>query len=129
MFLLRKLRSFSVSQHVLELVYRGLIESILSFNISTWYGHLTVKQKTKLNRTVNIASKLIGREQKQLSTLYNSAVKRKASQIFNDSVHPLNCELQKLPSGRRIKVPLARKNVFKKSFIPSAVAVLNASMK
>ena len=33
LYLLRKLQSFVVSQHIVELVYIGLIENILSFNI------------------------------------------------------------------------------------------------
>ena len=33
LFLLRKLKSFDVSQHILQLVYRSLIESVLSFNV------------------------------------------------------------------------------------------------
>ena len=81
LFLLRKLKSFEVSPHVLELVYRGLVESILSFNI-TWFRHLTVKQKTKLGRVVNTASELIGQQQRQLSTLYDSALARKAFLYF-----------------------------------------------
>ena len=43
--------------------HRGLIESILSFNIVTWYGNVNSKNRTKLARIVNIATKLIGREQ------------------------------------------------------------------
>ena len=34
-----------------------------------------------------------------------------------------------LPSGRCSKVPLAKKNIYKKSFIPSPIAVLNGSFK
>jgi len=34
--------------------------------------------------------------------------------------------LQKLPSGRPIKVPVARKYLFNKSCVPSAILVLNA---
>ena len=64
LFLLRKLNSFDVSQHILQLVYMGLIESVLSFNIITWYGNVSAKNKTKLARVVNAASKLIGNEQK-----------------------------------------------------------------
>ena len=110
-------------------MYRGLVESILSFNIITWFGLLTVKQKTKLGLVVNIASKLIGQQQQQLSSLYDSALARKTFHIFTDPVHPLNLAFQKLPSGRRIKVPLARKNVYKKSCVPTAVAVLNVALK
>ena len=41
LYLLRKLRSFGVGSHVLESVYRCLVESVLSFNIVTWYGNLS----------------------------------------------------------------------------------------
>ena len=106
--LLRKLQSFDVS---LELVYRGLIESILSFNIVTWYGNVNSKNRTKLARIVNIATKLIGREQNQLSKIYNEAIKRKSIQIYHDDAHPLNAafHVPVLPSGKRLKAPLARK--------------------
>ena len=108
--LLRKLQSFDVSQHILEVVYRGLIESILSFNIVTWYGNVNSKNRTKLARIVNIATKLIGREQNQLSKIYNETLKRKAIQIYHDDAHPLNTafHVPVLPSGKRLKAPLAR---------------------
>ena len=126
LFLLRKLKSFDVSQHILQLVYRSLIESVLSFNIITWYGNVSGKNKVKLARVVNTASKLIGNNQNQLSSIYKDALKRKSTQILYDPAHPLNQAFQKLPSGRRLKVPLAKKNIFKKSFVPSAILILNA---
>ena len=52
----------------------------------------------------------------------------KAIQILYDPTHPLNEAFQKLPSGRRINVPLAKKNLIKKSFIPSAILILNANL-
>ena len=70
---------------------------------------------------VNTTNKVIGNGQKHRSSIYNAALKRKARQILYDSTHPLNEAFQKLPSGRRLKVPLAKKNIFKKSFIPSAI--------
>ena len=76
LFLLRKLKSFDVSQHILQLVYRSLIESVLSFNIITWYGNVSGKNKVKLARVVNTASKLIGNNQKQLSSICKDALKR-----------------------------------------------------
>ena len=66
LYLLRKLRSFNVSSHVMSLVYNSIIQSILSFNIVSWFGHIRVKDKTRLNRVVNIASKIIGKKQKSL---------------------------------------------------------------
>ena len=126
LFLLRKLKSFDVSQHILQLVYRSLIESVLSFNVITWYGNVSGKNKVKLARVVNTASKLIGNNQKQLSNIYKDALKKKSTQILYDPAHPLNQAFQKLPSGRRLKVPLAKKNLIKKSFLPSTILILNA---
>ena len=125
--LLRKLRSFDVSEHVLQLVYRSLVESVLSFNSVSWFGHLTVKNKTKLARVVNQASKIVGTKQPQLCDIHQKALSRKATQILHDKTHPLNHCFRYLRSGRRLEVPFARKNIYKKSFIPSAVSVLNAS--
>ena len=127
LYLLRKLRSFGVGRHVLESVYRCLVESvILSFNIVTWYGNLSVKNRARLARVVNTASKILGVEQKQLCDLYHLSVCRTSLWILHDKTHPLDFCFQHLPLGRRLKVPLAKKNVYKKSFIPTAVSVLNA---
>ena len=125
LYLLRKLRSFNISADILETVYRSLIESILTFNITSWFGHVGVKGKSKLNRAVNTASKVVGRAQLSLADLHQAALKRKANQIVGDCTHPLHCCFEKLPSGRRYRVPRARKNKFKLSFLPSAVTALN----
>ena len=128
LFLLRKLKSFSVSSKVLEAVYRSLIESILSFNIVSWFGNLSVKNKTRLSRVVSQAGKIVGKQQIQLSELYSVALRRKSARILHDRSHPLSYCFEYLPSGRRLKIPLARKNMFKRSFIPSAVTILNSSI-
>ena len=105
---------------------RLLLGCVLSFNIITLYGTVSAKNKIKLAHVVNTAIKLIGNEQKHLSSIYNVALKRKARQILYDPTHPLNDAFQKRPSGRRLKVPLAKKNLFTKSFIPSGILILNA---
>ena len=99
--LLRKLRDFSVSKDILIRVYRSLIESILTFNISAWYNALTVKYKSKLARIINQASKIIGSPQTPLTELHTRSVLRKATTITQDPTHPLNQSFQLLPSGRR----------------------------
>ena len=74
---------------------------------------------------VNTASKVIGNEQKHLSSIYKASLKKKASQILYDPTHLLNEAFQKLPLGRRINVPLAKTNLFKKSLIPSAILIFD----
>ena len=127
LFLLRKLKYFGISQGILEMVYRSLIENILAFSIVTWVGALAVRNKARLSRVVNTASKVTGCSQIPLADVYAKAMKRKTSQIIADSAHPLHPLIRRLPSGRRFRVPLARKNSYKKPFIPSAIEVLNAN--
>ena len=112
----------------METVYKNLIEGILTFNMAMWYGNLNVKGRTKLQRIVNLASKIIGKRQKQLSCIYIKVILKKAVKIANDPSHPLCRELELLPSGRRYKVPKANRNLFKHSFIPNAIKALNDTM-
>ena len=48
-----------------------------------------------------------------------------SSPICNKLRSPLRYLLQLLPSGSRFRVPLARKNIYKNSCIPSAIGILN----
>ncbi len=99
LYLIRKLDSFDVSKNILELVYQSLVESVLTCDIYAWYGHLGAKNKTRLAKIINMASKIIGKEQKQLGGIYKIHVKRKAQRILADPGHPLADEFIKLPSG------------------------------
>ena len=63
-----------------------------------------------------------------IATIIKDALKRKSTQIICDPAHPFSQAFQKLPSGRRLKVPLAKKNLVKKSFVPSAILILNAKL-
>ena len=49
LYLLRKLQSFDASKHILELVYRGLIESILSLKKVTCYGNINKTNRANLS--------------------------------------------------------------------------------
>ena len=102
------------------------MESVLTFNIVVWYENLGVKRKAKLARIVGMAGKTNGAKQDFPSDLYLTAIERKTARILDDAKHPLFSQFHKLRSGRRYKVPIARKNVCKKSFIPSAISVLNS---
>ena len=127
LYLIRKLKSFDVDANVLELVYRSLVQSILCFNIVTWFGNLDQKDKNKLNRVVNIAGKVIGKKQESMSNIYIDFVKRKAKKIINDSSHPLFSHFRQLPSGRRFRAPAWKRQLYKRSFVPTAINILNSS--
>ena len=126
LYLLRKLKSFGVNNNILEMAYRSLIESILTYNIACWFGFISSKDKSKLIRIVRLAEKITGKNLISLTELYKQSTKRKAHKIVACDSHPLFNEFSLLPSGRRYRVPLAKKR-FKKSFIPSAIAILNGT--
>ena len=82
MYLIRKLKTFHVDKKMLEMIYRSFVESILTFNIVMFYGHLTVKQKNRLNKIVNIATKLINLKHKSLNDLYQQAISKKKQKHY-----------------------------------------------
>ena len=125
LYLLRQLRSFNASKHTLTMVYRSLTESVLTFNIVSWYGNLSVRDRNKLTQVVKQAGKIIGDKQLQLQDIYNRSITKKAIQIYNDSTHPLRPSFELLPSGRRLRTKLAKKKGYKTSFVPTAVEILN----
>ena len=111
LYLLRKLRSFDVSPELLQIVYKSLVESVLTFNIVVWCGNLGVKRKAKLARIVGMAGKTTGAKQDFPSdrSLY---IDRSWTENYTDLRRR---KFQKLRSGWRYKVPIARKNVYKKN--------------
>lgn len=115
-----------MSRHVLEMAYRGLVESILQFNIAAWYGNLNVMQKKQFSSIVKLAGKVVGKLQRPLCEGFQCAVVRKARQISGDSSHPLHSQFEMLPSGHRFRVPRVSRNIYKKYFIPHAIQALNA---
>ena len=84
----------------MSLVYNSIIQNILSFNSVTLFGHIRVKDKTRLNRVVNVLSKIVGKKQKSLQEIHTNFVKRKASKILIDDTEPLNSSFIVLKSGR-----------------------------
>ena len=114
----------------METVYKNLIEGILTFNMAMWYGNLNMQCRGKLQRIISLASKIIGKQQKHLSCIYNEVLSKKAVKIINDPSHPLHREFDLLPSGRRYRTAWAHRNrnIFKNSFIPNAIKAMNDVM-
>ena len=77
-----------------------------------------MKGKAKLARIFGLRGNTDAK-QDSLSDLYHTAVERKTARIVDYRRHPLFSQFQRPPSGRRYKVPITRKNVYKKS-LPSA---------
>ena len=57
---LRNVRSFGVSNYVVESVYRCLMEGLFILNLVSWYGNLSVQNRVRQARVVHTASKIVG---------------------------------------------------------------------
>ena len=62
LYFLRQLKKFGVGQRVLIHFYRAIIESVLTFSITVWYGNASQRDRESLDRIVRIAVKIIGCE-------------------------------------------------------------------
>ena len=125
LYFLRRLRQFRVDRHIMILFYRSFIESVLTFCFVAWFFSLSIVNKNKLNKIVNMSSKIVGQQQLSMTRLCESRVAGKGRAILSDASHPLNTQYEMLPSGRRYRVPLLRTSRAQRSFIPTSIVLLN----
>ena len=126
LYCLRKLRSFNIDNTILSMFYKSCIQSVLTFSFICWFGNISQKDKNKLQRVVNISSKITGLKQTSVTALYEKQVLRKANKIINDSTHILYNEYVILPSSRRFRTITSKTNRKRDSFIPMSVRLLNS---
>ena len=124
MYFLRQLKKFGMDKSILVQFYRSIVESVLTFSFTTWYGSTTQEEKDGLQNVVKTASKIIGCDLPDLDTLYHQRVTRRAKAIVKDTSHPAHDLFQPLPSQRRYRCIRARTERFKRSFFPRAVKSL-----
>ena len=125
---LRQLKKFRLPAKVLTQFYRAVIESILCFGITTWFGGATDEEKLQLERIVKHASRVIGCELPSVASIYNTRLVRRARNITADPSHPAGHLFELLPSGRRFRALKTRTNRFRYSFFPEAALALNSSL-
>ena len=68
---------------------------------------------------------MIGIQQRNLGTIWEKQAAEKAKIIISQPDHIMLTEFLLLPSGRRYNVPKSKSNRYAKSFIPSAIKLLN----
>ena len=103
LYFLRRLRSFGLTTQITLNFYKAVIENVLTFSLTVWFGSITVKEKLRLNRVVNIASKIIGRSLPSLKSLYQQRLLRGAGLISQDPSHPAHDLFKPLPSSSRFR--------------------------
>ena len=85
---LRQLRNFGLNQTILMQFYRSVIESIIGFGITVWFGGTASSEKNELERIVRHASRIVGRELPSVASLYCTRLFRIERKIISDTSHP-----------------------------------------
>ncbi|RXN19906.1 hypothetical protein ROHU_025425 [Labeo rohita] len=117
--------AFIISEHaVLRNFYSCTIESILTGNITTWFGNGTMQDRRALQRVVRSAECIIRTKLHDLHSIYNKRCWTKARKIVKDLSHPNNGLFSLLQSGKRFRSLKANTERLR-SFFPQAIRTLN----
>ncbi|KAI4887070.1 hypothetical protein NFI96_002264, partial [Prochilodus magdalenae] len=102
MFFLRQLKKFHLPQTLMIQFYTAIIESILTASITIWFGSSTSQERTKLQRIIRTAERIIGCKLPSLQQIYTSRVRKRAGKITSDPSHPGHLLFQTLPSAKNL---------------------------
>ncbi|KAK1797761.1 hypothetical protein P4O66_008113 [Electrophorus voltai] len=122
---LRRLRDFRLPSKVLRNLYTSTIESILTGNITVWFGNSTKQDRQALQRVVRSAEHITHTELPDLQTIYYKQCQTKAKWIVKDPTHPNNRLFSLLRSGKRFRSLKTNTERLKRSFFPQAIWALN----
>lgn len=120
-----QLRRFSMNSVVLRSFYNGTIESILTGNITCWFGNCTTFKHRPLHRVVQTTQRIIGGEIPSLQDIYIRRCVKRSLEIIKDHSHPSHILYPLWPSGRQHSNIRAHMNRLRDSFIPQIIWLLN----
>ncbi|KAK1786692.1 hypothetical protein P4O66_017091 [Electrophorus voltai] len=122
---LRCLRDFRLPSKVLRNFYTCTIKSILTGNITVWFGNSTKQDRQALQRVVRSAERITHTELPDLQTIYHKRCQTKARRIVKDPTHPNNRLFSLLRSGKRFHSLKTKTERLKRSSFPQAIQALN----
>ena len=124
---LRILRNLNVERVILSMFYKSVVESVLCFSITVWYGALSRKDRKKLDKIIKCAGRT-GAEVTSMEKLYHKKMRNMVDKMRASENHPLHECFKFLSHGKRLRMPRIRTTRFKNSFICKGIKLFN-SMK
>ena len=121
----RRLSGFGVSGDVLLLFYRAVIESVLTLAVTVWFGNIAVDDRSKLDKVVKTASRIIGRPLTPLDEVYRKGTLKRVNSIIKDAYHPVNELFVKMRKLYRSLPGSTRRS--NRSFRNTAIRYLNGN--
>ena len=111
-YFLRKLNNFRVEPTILNMFYKSVIESVMSFCLIVYFGNSNKADLHKLTRIIKQGTKLTRNKCMSLDELFTQNYSRKVKCIMEDSTHPLYSCYKSLHLGIRLATTKCRTNRF-----------------
>ena len=124
MYFVRKLHRIGLECTIMDLFYSSILQSVIIFAITCWYGNCTKDAKSKIIRIINNCRKL-GVNTVDILDIYKKCTMKRFKSIRSDPSHPLYDHYQMLPSGRRFRSIKCRTERYSRSYVPSSIRILN----
>ena len=124
LYFIRQLRYLKVENKIIEMFYNAILQSVISFSITCWYGNCTNTSKSKITRVIN-SCKRLGIKATSLLDIYKKCTIQRYRSIYKDNIHPLHSCYQMLPSGKRLRSAKCRTARYSRSFVPSSIRIVN----
>ncbi|KAI4882647.1 hypothetical protein NFI96_005649, partial [Prochilodus magdalenae] len=86
MFFLRQLKKFNLPQTLMIQFYTAIMESILTASITIWFGSSTSQERTKLQRIIRTAERIIGCNLPSLQQIYTSRFAETPAKLLSGTV-------------------------------------------
>ena len=116
MYFLRQLKIFGISPIILKRLYHAIIESVLTFPITMWFGRASYEEKAQLETLVRCASKTIGITLPIIESVYHTRCVHTSKNIVRDATHTANHCFELLKSDKRYSSVKAKTTRFRNSF-------------
>ena len=129
LYFVRTLKKFRIDPTLIVMFYKSLIQSIITFNLISYFGNATKAEEKKLNQPRKIVQRLLEKELPSLDQLYQDKVLSKLHQIMQDHTHPLNEQFSFNRSGIRLCPPRTQKTRYRQSFVPNSIHLYNSQVR
>ena len=129
LYFLRKLRSFNMCSKMLEIFYQSVVASALFFAVVCWGSSIRASDTNRLNKLIKKAGSVIGVKPDTFEAVVERRTLNKLLSIMDNPDHPLHHTLDRQRSSfsNRLIQLRCHKDRYRKSFLPQAITVYNAS--
>ena len=108
--------------------YSSVVESIVLFNILTYWSNLNVGQKEQTRRLQRKVEKITRSSVTPINERYVSKCVSKVKSLFSDHCHPLSHYYVFMRSGKKLRVPSCETVRYRNSFVPNSIIMYNNIM-